>query len=50
MNLINDKVESISSGLSRVTGSLPENFSAEALASVIEGLVIAKSDEEEAEG
>lgn len=50
MNLINDKIDVISRELSRVTGSFPENFSAEALASMIEGLLVAKLDKEDAEG
>ena len=46
MNLINDKITIISSELSRVTGSYLEKFSAEELASMIEGLLAGKFDEE----
>jgi hypothetical protein len=49
MNLINDKIAIISSELSRVAGSNIEKLSADDLASMIEGLLVAKLDEEDGE-
>ena len=49
MNLINDKIDVISGELSRVTGSCLKKLSAEELASMIEGLLVAKFDEEDGE-
>ena len=42
MNLINDKIDVISSELSRVTGSRLEKLSADELASLIEALILNK--------
>ena len=42
MNLINDKIEVISSGLSRVSGSNLEKLSADDLVSIIEALILNK--------
>jgi hypothetical protein len=47
--LINDKIAIISSELSRVAGSNIEKLSADDLASMIEGLLVAKLDEEDGE-
>ena len=49
MNLINDKIDIISNELSRVTGSNIEKLSGDDLASMIEGLLVAKLDEEDGE-
>ena len=40
MNLINDKIDAISTGLSRVTGSRLENLSDDDLAKIIEALIL----------
>ena len=49
MSLINEKIDAISGELSRVTGSHLENLSAADLVSIIEGLLVAKLDEEDGE-
>jgi hypothetical protein len=48
-SLINNKMDVISSELSRVTGGHLETLSSEELASMIEGLLVAKLDEEDGE-
>ena len=47
--LIDEKIDAISGELSRVTGSHLENLSAADLVSIIEGLLVAKLDEEDGE-